>query len=66
MCPAYLLVCHAEWWGITDEVKRQASYLQQQTDFQVFIPDLYHGKIGVNAEEASHVSLAIVYCCCEP
>ncbi|KAK9827756.1 hypothetical protein WJX74_000860 [Apatococcus lobatus] len=44
-----------EWWGITDEIKRQATYLQQQTDFQVFIPDLYHGKIGVDAEEASHM-----------
>ena len=50
-----------EWWGVTDEVKRQANYLHEQKGYRVLIPDLYKGKIGVDAEEASHVSHAS--CC---
>lgn len=44
-----------EWWGVTDEVKRQANYLHEQKGYRVLIPDLYKGKIGVDAEEASHL-----------
>ena len=42
------------WWGITDEVKRQAAILAERTGFQVIIPDLYKGKLGVTVEEANH------------
>lgn len=45
-----------EWWGVTDEVKRQAQHLSNTKGYRVLIPDLYKGKIGVDAEEASHVS----------
>lgn len=44
-----------EWWGVTDEIKRQAQYLHDQKGYRVLVPDLYKGKIGVDAEEASHV-----------
>ena len=55
--------CHAqvlkqlwpqEWWGITDCIKRQAEYVAEKTGYQVLVPDLYKGKLGVDAEEASH------------
>ncbi len=47
-----------EWWGVTDEIKRQAQYLHEQKGYRVLIPDLYKGKLGVDAEEAGHVSCA--------
>jgi len=47
-----------EWWGVTDEIKRQAEYLHEQKGYRVLIPDLYKGKIGVDAEEAGHVRQA--------
>ena len=43
-----------EWWGITDCIKRQAEYVAEKTGYQVLVPDLYKGKLGVDAEEASH------------
>ena len=32
-----------EWWGITEEIKRQAQYISEQTkgDARVLVPDLY-------------------------
>jgi carboxymethylenebutenolidase len=44
-----------EWWGITDVIKEQAELISKQ-GFRCLVPDLYKGKIGVDAEEASHVS----------
>ncbi|DBA68944.1 hypothetical protein WJX79_005797 [Trebouxia sp. C0005] len=44
-----------EWWGVTDEIKRQAQYLHEQKGYRVLIPDLYKGKLGVDAEEAGHL-----------
>ena len=42
---------------MTDEVKRQAQHLSDTKGYRVLIPDLYKGKIGVDAEEAHHVCL---------
>ncbi len=39
----------------TDIIKNQAEQLSKQ-GFRCLIPDLYKGKIGVDAEEAAHVS----------
>ncbi|KAL6752126.1 dienelactone hydrolase [Haematococcus lacustris] len=50
--PALIVI--QEWWGVTDTIKTQAALLAAQ-GFRVLIPDLYKGKIGVNAEEASHM-----------
>ena len=32
-----------EWWGITEEIKRQARYISEQTKggARVLVPDLY-------------------------
>lgn len=43
-----------EWWGVTEEIKAQAQHVQQ-AGYRVLVPDLYKGKLGVDAEEASHV-----------
>lgn len=42
-----------EWWGVTDLVKEQATYLSEQ-GFRTLVPDIYKGKLGVTVEEASH------------
>lgn len=49
------LVVIQEWWGINASIKALAQKLHTDTGFRVFIPDLYKGKIGVDAEEASHL-----------
>jgi hypothetical protein len=36
-------------------VKEQAELISQRGNYRVLVPDLYKGKIGVNAEEAKHV-----------
>lgn len=41
--------------GVTPEIKQQAQYIGERGKYWVMIPDLYRGKIGVNAEEAKHV-----------
>lgn len=43
-----------EWWGVTDIIKDQALLISKE-GFRVLIPDLYKGKVGVDAEEASHL-----------
>ncbi|GBF90985.1 carboxymethylenebutenolidase [Raphidocelis subcapitata] len=43
-----------EWWGITPIIKEQALMISKE-GFRVLVPDLYKGKIGVDAEEASHL-----------
>lgn len=30
-----------EWWGVTEEVKRQAEYISTTKNYRVLIPDLY-------------------------
>lgn len=42
--------------GVTPEVKQHAEYISEKGDYRVVVPDLYRGKTGVDAEEASHVS----------
>jgi hypothetical protein len=43
-----------EWWGITPEIQGQAEKIASQ-GYRVIVPDLYRGKLGVDAEEASHL-----------
>lgn len=43
-----------EWWGVTDIIKDQALMISKE-GFRVLVPDLYKGKVGVDAEEASHL-----------
>jgi carboxymethylenebutenolidase len=41
---------------VNDIIKEHAHLIAEAGNFRVLIPDLYKGKIGVDAEEASHVS----------
>ncbi|KAL1931052.1 hypothetical protein VTP01DRAFT_10189 [Rhizomucor pusillus] len=44
-----------EWWGINDTIKNHGQRIANNTGAHTFIPDLYKGKIGLTAEEASHL-----------
>ncbi|KAI8377585.1 dienelactone hydrolase [Radiomyces spectabilis] len=44
-----------EWWGINDQIKSHAQRLADHTGAFTVVPDLYKGKLGLNAEEASHL-----------
>ncbi|KAI8580210.1 hypothetical protein K450DRAFT_238687 [Umbelopsis ramanniana AG] len=44
-----------EWWGINDQIKMHAQNLADRTGAVTVVPDLYKGKVGVTAEEASHL-----------
>lgn len=46
-----------EWWGITDLIKDMALKISKH-GYRCLVPDLYKGKIGVDKEEAQHVSTA--------
>jgi hypothetical protein len=41
---------------VNDIIKEHAMLLLEATGFRVLIPDLYKGKLGVDKEEAHHVS----------
>eukprot|EP01103_Thecamoeba_quadrilineata_P019724 TRINITY_DN8118_c0_g1_i1.p1 TRINITY_DN8118_c0_g1~~TRINITY_DN8118_c0_g1_i1.p1 ORF type:complete len:241 (+),score=50.54 TRINITY_DN8118_c0_g1_i1:9-731(+) len=43
-----------EWWGINDTIKKHAQHIADN-GFTVLVPDLYRGKLGLNAEEAHHL-----------
>lgn len=43
-----------EWWGVDEEVKEHAIKIAEQ-GYRALVPDLYRGKIGVDAEEAHHL-----------
>ena len=42
----------------------QALKIHESTGLAVLVPDLYHGKLGVDAEEATHVRDASAVACC--
>lgn len=44
-----------EWWGINDQIKEHAQNIANGTGCTTYVPDLYKGKLGLNAEEASHL-----------
>ena len=50
--PAVIVV--QEWWGVNDEHIKKAQRLAEK-GYRVMVPDLYKGKIGVEAEEANHL-----------
>ena len=50
--PAVIVI--QEWWGVTDQIKVHALKVAAK-GYRVLIPDLYKGKIGVDAEEAHHM-----------
>ncbi|KAG2218248.1 hypothetical protein INT45_006249 [Circinella minor] len=44
-----------EWWGINETIKNHAQRIANNTGVKTVVPDLYKGKIGLTAEEASHL-----------
>mmetsp|Transcript_8582 Transcript_8582/g.20670 ORF Transcript_8582/g.20670 Transcript_8582/m.20670 type:complete len:239 (-) Transcript_8582:68-784(-) len=44
-----------EWWGVNDQIKVHAQKIADLVGAEAVIPDLYKGKIGLEAEEASHL-----------
>jgi carboxymethylenebutenolidase len=51
--PAVIVI--QEWWGINDQIKAHAQKVADMTGAEAIVPDLYKGKLGLNAEEASHL-----------
>jgi carboxymethylenebutenolidase len=45
-----------EWWGKTPELEQQAIAISKKGGFRVLVPDLYHGSVGTDKEEASHLA----------
>src|SRR5689334_477021 len=43
-----------EWWGLNDEIKGVADKLAQ-AGYRALVPDLYRGKVALEANEAEHL-----------
>jgi len=48
------IVVIQEWWGLDDEVKSVADRLAQ-AGYRALVPDLYRGKLALEANEAEHL-----------
>lgn len=48
------LVVLQEWWGIDGDIKHNGAKFASK-GFRVVVPDLYEGKLGLEAEEAHHL-----------
>src|SRR5690349_16692037 len=48
------IVVIQEWWGVNDQIKGVAAKLAD-AGYRALVPDLYRGKIGVDAQEAEHL-----------
>ena len=48
------LVVIQEWWGLNDQIKGVADRLAA-AGYRALVPDLYRGKIAVEAKEAEHL-----------
>ncbi|KAG6474813.1 protein usf [Zingiber officinale] len=50
------IVVLQEWWGVDFEVKNHALHIAQlNPGYRTLIPDLYRGKVGLDAAEAQHL-----------
>ena len=43
-----------EWWGLDDEIKNVANLLAK-AGYRALVPDLYRGKLALEANEAEHL-----------
>jgi carboxymethylenebutenolidase len=48
------LVVIQEWWGLNDQIKGVARRFAKH-GYRVLVPDLYRGKVGLDAKEAEHL-----------
>ncbi|XP_021773977.1 uncharacterized protein LOC110737934 [Chenopodium quinoa] len=50
------IVVLQEWWGVDYEIKNHAIKISQlEPGYKALIPDLYRGKVGLDAAEAQHL-----------
>ncbi len=47
------IVVIQEWWGVNDQIKGVANRLAE-AGYRALVPDLYRGKLGLDAKEASN------------
>jgi carboxymethylenebutenolidase len=50
--PAMVVI--QEWWGLNDQIKSVANRLAA-AGYRALVPDLYRGKLGLDAKEAEHL-----------
>ncbi|HEY2382849.1 MAG TPA: dienelactone hydrolase family protein [Terriglobia bacterium] len=50
--PAVVVI--QEWWGLNDQIKGVADQLAA-SGYRALVPDLYRGKLGLDAKEAEHL-----------
>src|SRR5438128_10862299 len=48
------MVVIQEWWGLNDQIKGVANRLAS-AGYRALVPDLYRGKVGLDAKEAEHL-----------
>jgi len=48
------IVVIQEWWGLNDQIKGVANKLAA-TGYRALVPDLYRGKVALEANEAEHL-----------
>ncbi len=48
------MVVIQEWWGLNDQIKGVADMLAK-AGYRALVPDLYRGKVAVEANEAEHL-----------
>ncbi|KAI9492302.1 dienelactone hydrolase [Zychaea mexicana] len=53
--PGSAIIVLQEWWGVDNQIKAHAQHLADSTGAFTVVPDLYKGKLGLTAEEASHL-----------
>src|ERR1039458_8142187 len=52
--PAPGIVVIQEWWGLNDQIRGVASKLAA-AGYRALVPDLYRGKVALDANEAEHL-----------
>src|SRR2546421_10416500 len=50
--PAMVVI--QEWWGVNDQIRGVADQLAK-AGYRALVPDLYRGKVAVDAKEANHL-----------
>jgi carboxymethylenebutenolidase len=50
--PAMVVI--QEWWGVNDQIKGVANRFAK-AGYRALVPDLYRGKVGLDAKEAEHL-----------
>jgi len=51
---AQAVVVIQEWWGLNDQIKGVANRFAA-AGYRALVPDLYRGKVGLDAKEAEHL-----------